>query len=57
MQDGSKMQPEMAIKILNDGKWWDRYIGEAPPDPITEELCDAIDLAVAALAVMQDQKK
>lgn len=57
MQDKSKMKPKTTIEALNSSKWWDRFIGVASHDPIRGEVCDAIDLAVTALAVMQDQKK
>ena len=57
MQDKSIIKPKTTIEVLNSSKWWDRFIGAASHDPSRGEVCDAIDLAVTALAVMQDQKK
>lgn len=45
------MTKEEAIKVIEDGDWWDSYITESTIEGINadDELHEALDLALAAL--------
>ncbi len=50
------MKAEEAIKILDDGDWWD-YLDDYIPEEIRNKLVEAIDIADAALHVQQETEK
>ena len=53
------MKVDEAIKVLENGEWWDDYSFSRPEtdeaDKAKDRLLDAIDVAVAALRAQQEQ--
>lgn len=54
------MTSDEAIKVLEDGKWWDDYSYYRPEtkdsDKAKDDLLDAIDIAIAALRAQEEAK-